>query len=127
MVNAVGGHETLNISNILRAQYSSGKVALPLDGGVYARFRHIQGIPAVGDGGGYSISKLRTIDVLVDRLVRLRGREVEAPQPRTDSEAGDAIIELAKQLHDELASTAMSAGTFASGVSEPGLLFDLVA
>ena len=125
MIGALRHNPTVNLSNILRAQYSSGKVALPLDGALYARFRHIQGVPASGNGSGYSISKLQVIDLLVDRLVRLRGREIETPQPRNDAEASRAITQLASQVHAELTTGATR--PFTTGIAESGLVLNLVA
>ncbi len=127
MVGAVSHNPTVNLANILRAQYSAGKVALPVDGALYARFRHIQGVPSSGAGNGYSISKLQVIDLLVDRLVQLRGRDVETPRPENDADAIDVITKLAGQIHSEFTSANSVTRFFAAGVAESGLVFDLVA
>ena len=117
---------SVQLASILRAQYSSAKVTLPIDGGLYARFKHVQGIPS-GASGGYSLSKLQMIDLMVDRLVRLRGEHVQAPRPQNDGEAGAIMESLARDLQSALRAVDTSRGSFASGLVESGLLFDLVA
>lgn len=117
---------SVQLASVLRAQYSSGKISLPIDGGLYARFKHVQGVPS-NSNGGYSLSKLQMIDLMVDRLVRLRGEHVQTPQPENDAEAGMAIESLARDLQDALQAVHTSRGSFASGLVETGLLFDLVA
>ena len=81
-MSSISTHNTINrtvhLSNIIRAQYATGRIALPQNGGLYARFKHVQGVPAQRADGGYSISKLKMIDMLVERLVQLKGGGTEA-------------------------------------------------
>jgi hypothetical protein len=67
------------------------------------------------------------IDLMVERLVRLRGEPVDVPQPRNDAEAADTIRSLAGNLHAALASANAAGGSFAAGVVEPGMVFSFVA
>jgi hypothetical protein len=118
----------VHLSNILRAQYSSGKVALPLRNGVYASFQHVQGVRALGEGG-YSLSKLQMMDLMIDRIVRLRG-ESGRPAVVQDAQAGDSSAELTavgQALSSAIDSVATPAGSFSAGLLEPGLLFSHVA
>lgn len=117
---------SVQLTSVLRAQYSSGKISLPIDGGVYARFKHVQGIPSQSSGG-YSLNKLQMIDLMVDRLVRLRGEHAQTTRPADDAEAGKLIESLARDLQKALHAVDTSRGSFASGLVESGLLFDLVA
>lgn len=117
---------SVQLTSILRAQYSSGKISLPIDGGVYARFKHVQGVPSQSSGG-YSLNKLQMIDLMVDRLVRLRGEHVEARTPQDDADAGAIIDSLVRDLQNALHAVDTSRGSFAAGIVESGLLFDLVA
>lgn len=117
---------SVQLTSILRAQYASGKISLPVDGGLYARFKHVQGVPA-GSSSGYSLSKLQMIDIMVERLVRLRGEEARIAMPRTEDEAGVAVESLARQLQGAIHAVDTSRWSFAHGVVESGLLFDLVA
>ena len=117
---------SVHLSSILRAQYSSSKLALPVDSGVHARLKHVQGIPSPG-GGGYSLTKLQMIDLMVERLVQLRGKPVVAPVASNDEEAFQALASLAGELHRALESVHTSRGSFAAGMVEPGLFVNLVA
>ncbi|MFW6312836.1 MAG: hypothetical protein ACOC2N_03025 [Spirochaetota bacterium] len=116
---------SVHLGSILRAQYSSAKVSLPVDGGIYARFKHIQGVPSSGDG--YSLNKLRMLDIMVERLSQLRGEPVTTPTPASGEEASAALESLARRIHDALAGAQTPRGSFAAGVVEPGVFFDLVA
>ena len=64
---------TVNPSYLMRARYSSGRIAFPVkpSQAIYARFKYVTGIPS-NEGGGVSLSKLRTIDNLIDRLVSIK-------------------------------------------------------
>ena len=112
----------IQLSSILRAQYSSSKVALPVDGGVYARFRHVQGVPATGQGG-FSVNKLQMIDMMVERLVRLQGEGFTPPQ----SDDQSALLnQIAEQLHSALQSGGIREA-YTAGMSEPGVLLNFLA
>ena len=123
----LSGGRSVQLANILRAQYSSGKISLPLDGGLYARFKHVQGVPARSTAG-YSLSKLQMIDLMVERLVKLRGQAMEVPRPDSDAEAARIVESLAGELHTALERTpAVGPGTFTQGLVERGMMFSLVA
>lgn len=114
------------LSSIVRAQYASGKIAVPLSDGLYVSLRHVKGVPNADDHG-FSLSKLQMMDLIVDRLVRLRGEHSEAATVEPDRDVDAQINELAEQLRSALAAASTPAGSFAVGVIEPGLLLDLVA
>ncbi len=117
---------SVHLSSILRAQYSSSKVSLPFDGGLYAPLRHVQGVPS-RPGAGYSLSKLQMIDLMVERLVSLRGEPMSVPRPASERETDRALNSLARELHQALRGVATDFGTIASGIVETGMLFSLVA
>lgn len=116
---------SVQLNNILRAQYATGKISLPIDGGVYARFKHVQGVPTNG-GGGYSLSKLQMIDIMVERLVRLSNREAPAIRAESESEAGALLDSVASELTSAIQRAETPQGSFAAGLLESGMLFSLV-
>lgn len=137
---AIAAHSSINrtvhLSNIIRAQYATGRIALPVKSGVYARLKHVQGIPAQTAEGGFSISKLRMIDILVDHLVQLKGRsgasEVDSRSATSAStNASDDMDALIAQYAAEVASKLRAAEVISpsvtSGMAQPGTLFSLVA
>ena len=125
-VQAQAHGRSVQLASILRAQYASGKISLPIDGGLYARFKHVQGVPSASTPG-YSLSKLQMIDLMVERLVQLRGEPVRVPTPQGDREASAMIQTLATELHGALQSAETTRGSYAAGVVERGLLLNLVA
>jgi hypothetical protein len=123
-------NRTVHLSNIIRAQYAQGRISLPQNGGLYTRFKHVQGVPSGQSGAGYSISKLRMIDLLVERLVRLKG-ESAAPTPEvaaSDITDQDALIQqYASRLTDALRSASSISPSMTAGIAESGMVIDLVA
>jgi len=118
-------NRTVQLSSIIRAQYSPGRIALPVNGGMYTRLKHVEGVPARGAGEGFPVSKLKMIDFLVDRLTRLRNEPVETVRPANEAQAQQLINDYAREL-----STALrSAGTqpYTAGIAESGVILDLVA
>jgi len=78
---------TINPSFLMRARYSSGRIAFPVKANqaLYAHFKHVTGIPTSGDKG-VSLSKLRTIDKVIDRLVSIKSSSGNSEQKaRIDS------------------------------------------
>lgn len=120
-------NSTIHLSNLIRAQYSPGRIALPTSAGMYTRFKHVQGVPAQVAGAGYSVSKLQMIDLLVDRLVQLKRQPMESPSPRSDAEADAMVVQYAQQISEALSSANPLAQSFSVGLAEPGLVLNLVA
>lgn len=120
-------NSTVHLSNIIRAQYANGRIALPVHGNLYTRFKHVQGVPASTSNGGYSVSKLRMIDLLVDRLVKLKGHSV---MKLTEDQTGDhdtLISQFAGELSRSLRSADAISPSVTAGIAERGMLVNLVA
>ena len=97
--------QNVTLSSILRARYGGGPLSLPVRGGaVYARFKHVQGVPSGGDQG-FTISRLKALDNLIERLALLKG---DAPKGRPNSasaqQVDQQIEELSKELRQELST-----------------------
>ena len=134
MVGAVDSSmRTVQLSSIIRAQYSPAKISLPVDSMLYARLKHVRGVPVEGLGGaaevsgGFSLSKLQMIDLMIERLTRLKGEHIDAPRIGTDVEAEGWVARLSVELTSALKAAQASGHSFAAGLSGVGLLFDLVA
>ncbi len=92
---------TVNPSYLMRARYSSGRIAFPVKANqaIYARFKYVTGIPS-NEGGGISLSKLRTIDNLIDRLVSIKATSGNTEQKaRIDSMI--AHLEVSKSASED--------------------------
>lgn len=91
---------TVNPSFLMRARYSGSRIAFPVkpSQAIYARFEHVTGVPSQ-EGRGVSLSKLRTIDNLIDRLISIKASSGNSEQKaRLDSMI--ASLEMAKTAAD---------------------------
>ena len=120
-------NRTVHLSSIIRAQYAPGKIALPQNGGLYSRFKHVQGVPALSSGGGYSVSKLQMIDLLVERLVQLKRHSVTTLSRGDGADQDGLISRYAGELAQSLRTAENISPSVTAGIAEPGLLFSLVA
>jgi len=94
----------------MRARYSSGRIAFPVKANqaIYAHFKHVTGIPTSGDKG-VSLSKLKTIDRVIDRLISIKSSSGNSEQrERIDSMI--ASLEASKATADS-----ENVGTFLQG------------
>lgn len=65
----------LPLSSVLRASRSSSKVSVPVTNySFFAQFRHFTPVPAGAGDAGFSIARLRVLDILIDRLAELQSR-----------------------------------------------------
>lgn len=125
-------NSTVHLSNIIRAQYANGRISLPQNGGLFTRLRHVQGVPSQWHDGGYSVSKLRMIDLLVERLVRLKGEHAAGASGGTVTGAETNVDALLNDYAAQVSSALKNAETnvapsITAGIVESGMLFDLVA
>lgn len=117
----------VQLSNLVCAQFSTGKIALPLRGNLYTSFDHVKGVPS-GDAAAYSISKLQLIDLMVDRLVQLRSDNSLDLQTLTSEPTQESQIQdLAAQLVQQLEKTSVGSVSFAAGATEAGVYLNAVA
>ena len=120
-------NSTIHLSNIIRAQYATGRITLPQNGGLYSRFKHIQGIPSSSSDGGYSVNKLRMIDLLVDRLIRMKGNGAQEMNRAGSGDPDELFTRYAEELAATIRKTDAVSPSVAASVAGRGLLFDMVA
>ena len=128
MVNIAANNtvnRTIHLSSIIRAQYASGRISLPQNGGLYSRFKHIQGVPSSSSASGYSVNKLQMIDQLIDRLVELKGAAAGVRSGESDQDA--LVAKYATELATAIRSADAVSPSLTAGMATPGMLFSLVA
>lgn len=109
---------TLHLNHILSARVRSGRISLPVEGPFgYTRLKHIQGVPAGGDAGGFSVQRLQVIDSLIDRIVTVRQGGGEEPTTRS-------YEALAAELHRAIRGS--GSHTAGLGVSEVGTFLSML-
>lgn len=131
---------TINPSYLMRARYSGSRIAFPVkpSQAVYAHFEHVTGIPSQ-EGKGISLSKLRTIDKLIDRLISIKASSGNSEQKeRIDSmiaslkaaKAASDTQDIGAVLHgkaDMLHSFTQLHPSYGKSGSMQGLVFSLSA
>lgn len=123
--------EVVSVPKLISARFSSGRVSMPVRPSqyMYARFKHVNGVPSPAESGGLSIAKLKSIDVLIDRLKQIKGEGSQLTMIRddlSDSGALDALInELSAELHSAaLTSSPLSGAGKTLGSALQGLVVD---
>jgi hypothetical protein len=127
MVSQVSSAQPGFFLDIIRIQnLQGGRIAVPVHPAqaAYARFKHIQGVPA--PEGGAPIFRLRVLDNLIDRLLRYGHAAPAIGQPQS---LGEAVIDpligrLQGLLHAHLLRVPPSFGGL---FPETGMLIDLTA
>ncbi|MCA1754451.1 MAG: hypothetical protein LC641_07130 [Spirochaeta sp.] len=118
---------TVPVQDLLRARFADGRISLPVSGSaVYARFRHVQGVPTDGETMGFSMSRLRILDTLIDRLARMKGNAEY--QRHNEGMSPDAVDALIDRYKNELSSTLtqLEAAGYTSGLIESGVALSML-
>ncbi len=73
-----------------------GKMAVPVKPlqSVYARFKHLVGVPVYGSKGHIPFSKLRNLDNMIDRLIQIQTSGTGAARDQ-----GKIVNQLQKEIH----------------------------
>jgi hypothetical protein len=113
--------QSLTVPQIVKAQVGSARIALPVNGNLlYTNLKHISGFGGLKNQPSYSLSQLRTLDNMIERLKVLKGDKFQ-PVPFMDSEEGlaEMIETYRKELHTALKeeSKLYSSSITANGLS----------
>jgi hypothetical protein len=112
-----------------------GRMSLPVSPSmyIYSHFRHVSGVPAPEGAGGVSISKLKILDVLIERLsqIKKQGNMNPVETENISDERIDALIDQYEQQIRSYQAGAQAAGAAMSYTPMPqtsaGAVFNLVA
>ncbi len=115
-IGSYSASPAVSVPKLVQARFSSGRVTMPVRSSqyLYARFKNVAGVPAPGGSGGFSISRLRSIDVLIDRLKQVKRN----PEMKDDRSLDAMIDQLSSKLHmeavkaDQSPYIAVPSGTF---------------
>jgi hypothetical protein len=113
--------------DIIRIQNKqNGRITVPVNPAyaVYARFKHVLGVPS--PNGGTPLFRLGVLDNLIDRLLHY-SEEVPSADSLKNLDA-DAIDPLIARLQNQLRSHLLQfPSSFGGTFPETGMLIDLVA
>ena len=130
MVTAAAQPHIFEITGLVAREDNQGKIALPVDRSVllYSRYRHVRGTYPVGDSSGVPLSKLRALDNLIERLLRLQGRQpiVRNTRALTEAEIDDLLTIYRQDLHRTATAPAKAAAA-GSPANDVALTLDIVA
>ena len=118
--------QSLAVSQLIRAQVGSGRLALPVNSNnVYANFKHITGVGGMKNQPAFSVSKLRSLDNLIDRLKLLKGDSVKT------ADLGDAsendLSAMIEQYRQELYTEVHKKNPYRNNFNTSGLSLNLFA
>ncbi|MBN1242174.1 MAG: hypothetical protein JXA15_05625 [Spirochaetales bacterium] len=125
----VGATNRLPLSYVTGARYASGRISVPVlpSQALYAHFEHVAGVAASAEAGlpGFSIDKLKLLDLLIDRLAAAKSDP--SFRNRKGSEKDQARVDaLIERYTRELKSLAARPVVPAS-LPAPGSLVSLAA
>lgn len=115
------------LTHIMRASYTGNRIAIPVESSqaIYARFKHITGVPAFSESRTVSVRKLRQLDLLIDQLSRLKNKEITVEFEKSSNESIDNLF---NKYSGELRSRLISdIPDFNTGIYSPGVLLNLSA
>ena len=125
-IGTLSVNRNIPVTHIVKARYSPGKIALPVKNSqfLYSNFKHVSGIPAVySQGEGYSLTKLRALDNLIERLGEL-GKPMDNILPKGKAEPG-LISKVINRLAGELHDVTTQANPFTGYGADTGLLVNI--
>jgi len=130
MVGLVSQSNVFEISSLASQADGAGKLSLPVDAAVllYSRYKHVRGTPSLGTVHGVSLSRLRALDNLIERLIRLRGNQPIVPniEELTQQEIEGLIETYRKGVHRALTDQTQNVQP-ASAWEDLGLTLNTVA
>ena len=118
------------ITSVVARNESALKLALPVNRSVllYSQYEYVRGTAPIGSGGGVSLSKLRALDNLIERLVRIHGKQpiVKHIKELNRQEVEGLIERYSKSLH-RITTNPANALTTGSAWNDVALTLNLVA
>jgi hypothetical protein len=130
MVNTMSQPNIFELSGVVARSEGSSKLALPVNPSVvlYARYKHVRGALPSQDASGVPLSKLRALDNLIERLIRIHGKQpiVRHIEDLTREEVDGLIANYSKGVH-RIATDPRQSLTVGSASNDVALMVNLVA
>ena len=119
--------KALSLPHIVRASYSKSKISVPINSASigYARFKHIKGVPSFAGGSGFSVTRLKQLDTMIDFISRMKNEAVSVDLGSGDESALERLTEeYSKLVRDKVVSPFSDYNT---GIYSPGSLLNMTA
>ncbi|MDC7226312.1 MAG: hypothetical protein PQJ61_06075 [Spirochaetales bacterium] len=118
--------QSLTVSQLVRAQVGSGRIALPVRSNrIYANLKHITGIGGIGNQPAFSLSQLRNLDNLIDRLKMLKGEAMKSVNLENASE--NDVTQMIEDFRRELYTELHKKNPYMGSLNASGLSLELFA
>lgn len=101
-ISSIPQNATIPLSELMRARISDNPIAMPVQGGIYARLSHITAVPANTGSGGYSLVRLRAIDSLIARMAQMQANAPELGEYDLLERQQQLIDETARRVVDDI-------------------------
>ncbi|MDC7127057.1 MAG: hypothetical protein PQJ46_15935 [Spirochaetales bacterium] len=118
--------QSLGVSDIIRAQTGAGRITVPVQGNhVYANFKHITGVGGGQTGPVFSVSRLRALDNLIDRLQMIKGDSIK--DVKADQLGDGQLTKMLKEYNEQLYNELKKNNPYRSGINASGIALDIFA
>ncbi len=124
---SVSLNRAISLPHIVRASYSKSKISVPVSSASigYARFKHIKGIPSFPGNGGFSVTRLKQLDTMIDFISRMKNESVSIDLGSGDESALERMAEeYSKLVREKIVSPLFA---YSSGNYSPGSILNLTA
>ena len=118
---------SIPLTHLFKASYSNGKISVPVSSSsvVYARFKHLTGVPSPAGSGGLPVNRLKQLDIMIDYINRLKNKNFSVDMEGADSEMLDRITEKYSEILREQVVSRLS--EYQPGVYTPGSVLNMTA
>ena len=105
MTGAIGNYSSIISYGGMANSGAAGKLYVPVSRSalLYSHFDHVSGVAAGNGQQGVSISKIRILNSLIDRLSAIKNQPKESIQDLSDDQAQVLIEQYQKQLQQTVA------------------------
>ena len=105
MTGAIGNYSSIISYGGMASSSAAGKLYVPVSRSalLYSHFDHVSGVAAGNGQQGVSISKIRILNSLIDRLSAIKNQPKESIQDMSDDQAQVLIEQYQKQLQQTVA------------------------
>lgn len=126
MTSSIGNYSNaFSYSSALSSSGAAGKLYVPVSKAalLYSHFDHVSGVAASSGQQGVSISKIRILNSLIERLSAIKNQPAQSVSDISDKQA-DVLIE---QYQKQIQQTASTPYILAGAQPQAGTLFSIDA
>ena len=126
MTGAIGNYSSIISYGGMASSNAAGKLYVPVSRSalLYSHFDHVSGVAAGNGQQGVSISKIRILNSLIERISAMKNQPAESVTDISDKQADALIEQYQKQIQQTVAQTPY---LLAGAQPQAGALFQIDA